>query len=380
MIKRILLLSALIFLFVIGIVPNGSNAPIHATASSSTSIHLVAKISAGRGPQFLAYDPFNKLVYVANFDNGGGYARDTISVINGTRNIANITVGGSPTGIIYNPSNHEVYVANKPPNYGPHGGVSVINGVKLVKTILANYGAEYLVYNPSDKLVYVTVGFGLAVINSSINSIVAKLNLTYGQYYSNLVYDASNHEVYVSYMTHSVGVVAIKGTKIVANVSIPIGSAGWLTYNPSNKCIYVSDNQGQFVYAIDGTTNKIIAAIKIGYASWSATYDPANHDIYVSLNAGNYVTAISNTSKIVAKVQVGPNPLYFSYDSSNKDLYVTINNSVVAINPSNAVVATVKIPYGSYFGSFPEGIVYDPANTYVYAADFGDNTVSVISS
>ena len=144
----------------------------------------------------------------------------------------------------------------------PHGGVSIINGVKLVKTILANYGAKYLVYNPSNKLVYVTVGYGLAVINSSTNAVISNLNLTYGQYYSNLVYDTSNHEVYVSYMTHSVGVVAIKGTRIVANVSIPTGAAGWLTYNPSNKCIYVSDNQGQFVYVINGTTNKIIAAIR----------------------------------------------------------------------------------------------------------------------
>ena len=118
MIRKILLFSALIFLFGVGTVPIVSNATTPATMSSSSSIHLVAKVSAGRGPQFLAYDPFNKLVYVANFDNGGGYARDTVSVINGTRNIANITVGGSPTGIIYNPSNHEIYVANNPPNYG----------------------------------------------------------------------------------------------------------------------------------------------------------------------------------------------------------------------------------------------------------------------
>jgi len=68
---------------------------------------VIANITVGSWPAWVAYDPSNGYLYVA--DSGS----NTVSVISGKTNtvIANITVGQGPWGVAYDPSNGYIYVA-----------------------------------------------------------------------------------------------------------------------------------------------------------------------------------------------------------------------------------------------------------------------------
>jgi YVTN family beta-propeller protein len=364
--------------------PSFAGQGIAHSSASSTSIKLIATVPAGLNPQFLTYDPFNKLVYAANLDDGGTYARDTVSVISGTKNVANITVGESPYGIIYNPSNHEIYVADsaiyaQTSKGYQNAGVSVIKGTRLVKTLLEGTVICFLVYNPSNNLVYAADEQAVFAINST-NTVVATISME-NVNCIHPIYDPSNHEVYVAH-TDTNGnyyLAAIYDKQVVADISLGGGGLlnSWgqtLAYDPANKCIYAS---GSGVIVINGTTNRLIGQIAVG-GEIGIKYDPANNDVYVAGGefSDNISVISSRTNRVVATVNVSSSSFYFAYDSLNKDMYVTTGDGVAVISPSNKVVTTIVD------SNQPQGIIYDPSNTYVYVSNFEDgiDTISVLSS
>ena len=79
---------------------------------------------------------------------------------------------------------------------------------------------------------------------------------------------------------------------------------------------------------------------------------------------------------VTATVSVGSNPDGVAYDSSNNYIYVANcgSNTVSVINgANNSVVATVSV------GSSPEGVAYDSSNNYIYVVNLNSGTVSVIN-
>jgi len=100
-------------------------------------------------------------------------------------------------------------------------------------------------------------------------------------------------------------------------------------------------------------------------------------------NPGGYVKytldLINNTlinGNFVVYTGNAKDPWGIAYDPSNGYIYVADvgSNTVSVINSAtNTVIATIPV------GKGPARVTYDPSNGYIYVADVGSNTVSVIN-
>ena len=76
---------------------------------------------------------------------------------------------------------------------------------------------------------------------------------------------------------------------------------------------------------------------------------------------------------VIATVPVGTDPFGVDYNGGNGYVYVANQGSnSVSVIDATTVVATVPVQ------SHPRDVAYNPGNGYVYVANFGSNTVSVI--
>jgi len=362
--------------------------------------------SSGQGdPQYLAYNPSNKFVYVSDYGyycaaiNGGcstPLVRSEIVVIaSGTNKIVGkVRVGYGASDIIYNPSNEEVYVVNQ-----LNSTVSVLSGVSVVKTIAVGpqncYFCFNLLYNPFNGDVYVANSGSntVTVISSSTNSVIT--TITVGDDPVDLIYDGSNQKVYVENQGSNT-VSVIKGTSLVSTITVgetPL----FLTFDPSNNDIYVAYVGSGFysdqVAVISGATNKVITTVSIYSGVGAILYDPANKEVYATGYAndggGNQNNAFffaisSSTNKIVANITFTdyfPVIQYLAYNPSNKDLYFAEVNGYSggyfgALSPANRYVGN----YSSTSLYYPAQITYNPSQSDMYVAYPINNLVGVFSS
>jgi YVTN family beta-propeller protein len=78
----------------------------------------------------------------------------------------------------------------------------------------------------------------------------------------------------------------------------------------------------------------------------------------------------------VATITVGGSPIGIAFNPDNGFMYVANSgsNTVSVINPvTNTVVATIPV------GATPFGIAFNPDNGFLYVTNQGGNTVSVIA-
>jgi YVTN family beta-propeller protein len=382
--RKSFLFSFLLLIFVVSNLStlNGSY------ASNDHNPRIIKTIPVGNTPQFLVYNPSNKLVYAANYDDANT-ARGTVSVINGTKVVANVTVGVNPYGLVYDASDHEVYVANSNPSSNVGRSVSVIRGTKVVATLLKGFEAEFLIYDPLNKLVYVdSIEYtnSVAVINGT--AVVALINVTYGAGI-NMVFDPLNNEVYVAHTNGSMNagyLSAIKGTKIVANIPITVSNNGifWnsLSYDPSNNCIYTLDGTNS-VPVVNATTNSFLGSMKTGdHSPLGIGYDPANKELLVTTN-DSMLFINSSTNRIVAAFRIAQDSNFvssFAYDPSNQEIFVTLFDSVGVITSGNKLVANVMLPPLPPMTITWDEVVYNPSNSHVYLSNYQNNSISIIST
>jgi len=134
-------------------------------------------------------------------------------------------------------------------------------------------------------------------------------------------------------------------------------------YRPNNASQYWSpvstiENQADII----ATTQDSSQNDSGGYVKY--TLDLLNN----SLINGNFVNSLNTNNNI--------NPEGIAYDPSNGYIYVANygTNTVSVINgANNSVIANINVGYE------PMGIAYDPSNGYIYVANEGSNDVSVIN-
>lgn len=131
---------------------------------------LLADVQVGTFPVGIAPTPDGTRVYVAN------NVDDTVSVVDLRTNavIRTIPVGDGPLGIAVTPDGRKIYTSSQ-----YDGSVSVIDGSSLdvVKTIsLGEAGAPFIDLSPDGQYAYVTVGGGVAKLDTSSDEIVDRID------------------------------------------------------------------------------------------------------------------------------------------------------------------------------------------------------------
>ncbi len=139
--------------------------------------------------------------------------------------------------------------------------------------------------------------------------------------------------------------------------------------NPVSPPYFTSESVAPSSVAPGGTVN--LSATLVAPDGLNTSTSPA--EVYANFTEVN----VGGANKPTAEIAVGTEPEGMTFDSSNGYVYVANygSRSVSVINgSSNTVTATITV------GTDPDAASYDAANGYIYVTNYGSNTVSVINT
>jgi YVTN family beta-propeller protein len=376
-------------------------------------------VTVGKNPTQVTYDPKNGDVYVANSNSS------SVSVINGASNTVTktISVGADPIGSVYDSFNGNVYIVSQ-----KTAQVTVLsNSNSVLKTLTVAADPVVAVVAPGGNVFVTCHGTSdfapgdEAVINASSNAVT---EVKVGDEPDVAYYDAASGDMMVpNVFSGTVSAVS----KSLTVTTIPTGSGSEpfaMVYSPASKDMYVSLLFAGKIAVID-SANKIVKNITDPEVPFISVYDSVTKYVYVAdesnLKTGN-VTIINSANAVVETIKTSsPNAPFGFVDPTSGDFYIGtttgkvlvyntatkpallltltaavepvliladpstndilvltyagsgVVGSVVIFSAGNSHLATEKVGKGG------TTLTYDSTNKDVYVADFGTNTVSVIT-
>ncbi len=281
---------------------------------------------------------------------------------------------------------------------GLSGHVDNIVGAKSISSVQQNTqigqypdgnNAHGGAYDPYNQELYITNYFSdnVTVINAFSNISVA--NISVGSDPLGITYVPYNHDIYVNnYNSNNISIISSVSNTVVANISLP-GNPRYSVYDPQNETLYVSGfNYGTgAVWIINVTNNTIVSTPGIPPSNTRGlAFDPYNGYVYIAESSDNAVLALSPSGAIEAYISVGQDPHGLAFDPINRMLYVTDYdfNSLISGNPKEYNVTIINTVNNTVVksvvpGSLPDGVAYDPANGYIYIANYGSGNISVLN-
>src|SRR5215467_8728790 len=288
----------------------------------------------------VAYNPYNKNVYVTNFIYGN------VTVLEGETNkvVAQIPMptAAEAFDVLYNPSNHNMYASHQNRNT-----ISVIDSTSNeVTNIDAGWYPLAMTYDSKDNLIWIThysllrlSGPFITAIDASTNNLVANITLGADTAPMGIVYDPVNDYVYVAMWRDNVTVID-GATKSVSRTnplnpirypnppgipgSIPESSEG-LVYDPQHNLIFVtSEVTGELgfprdargIWVIDPTSNTLVGNFTAGYLPTAGVYDPDNGYVYISNYQSGTLSLVSADSLSDFGLELTPSSIEFTTEST----------------------------------------------------------------
>lgn len=208
-----------------------------------------------------------------------------------------------------------------------------------------------------------------------------------------VAFDPRNGLAYVSIQpANAVYAVNPSTEQIVANISVGSYPRD-VVVNPTNDMVYVANEGSNSISVISGETNEVVANITVGRYPVELAVNPKTGFVYVPdlLGYGNVSGALAvidgSNNNVLAEVSVGCNgscgnasngvPNSVDVNPSTNMVYVGANgvNTLYAVNGStNTVVGRVPV------GTYPDGVAVDPSSETVYVSNLLNDTVSVVNA
>jgi YVTN family beta-propeller protein len=289
---------------------------------------LLTSLPVGTAPYDVAFDSYNKRLYVANSSTNNITVYDSINYLI----IGTISVGTFPNAVEFDSENNRVYVANR-------------NSANVT------------------------------IIDTLTNTITGTVSV--GTFPVGLNYDSVNNRVYVACQTSN-QVSVIDTTTLTNSATFSTSTPRGLAYDPVNNNIYVAGVGPDKVACIDASTGTITATVSVGTNPYGLAYDSLNQRIYVSNYVSNNVSVIDAiTNTVISTIAVGSNPEGIEYDALNNRIYVTntsSSNVSVISSDTNTVITTITL------SGVPRGLAYDFLNSRIFVTNTSTNTVQIIST
>ena len=357
--------------------PNGS--------AWTVTVGSHSQSTAGRSLVF--YEPNGTYPYSVGSLTGYVPSPPTGSVtVQGGNNTIAATLsvpGAKPWGGTTDPQNGDVYMA-----YQQKGNLSVLRGASNGGSLLVGKNPVAPIFDPLDGWLYSP--------NSGSNDVTI-LDPSSGAYLGNVTvgnqpvagaFDPANGLVYV---VNSGGnsVSVLNGTNASAVATIPVGtSPRAIAFDPLDGELYVTDQGTNALSVITGTPGQVVLTIPLasGSAPYGVAYDAADGELYVtdqgsSACAGGGGSCLGSlfeaaTGAYNGTFAEGPSAAYPAYDSENGLLYVpnNVNPGTLTVLGTRPSTPVAIVPVGAN----PSTVAVDAGNGYVYSANFGSNTISVL--
>ena len=177
-----------------------------------------------------------------------------------------------------------------------------------------------------------------------------------------------------------------------------------LVLHPSGKFLYVAnpglggtieDDISLFTIASDGTLKEVTPRAPLGSGASQPkllVMDPAGSFLYV-MNAGSSnisVFSIDSGSGALTQItnspsSIGLTPLNMQLSPSGSFLFVSVAGGTAGTNDGSVAAYSVNggalslLGVTSTGGVNPYGLAIDPSGTYLYAANYGSNSISVFT-
>jgi|GEM_PF-5136233 len=371
---------------------NGNNnLTISEIDTSNNTIVGNLSLKANYYPTSMAYDEQNKDLYISAYPSQTSSSKnekiaDTIYIINTTdNNISNISLplNTSIQNMAFDQYNGLVYIANYqtstiyainrttiynitlPSNYYPYG-ISIVNG----QPFIVDYGINAITSINATSVAY-TVNLGYAPICMS---------------------EVDNYVYVLNSFSSNISIINATTNRIIGGISLPYDSMPTnMTYDPTNKNLYVISGYENTLYIINTSTGQINNTIPLPLGSNPVSLLIINTTLYILDE--NYNISIFNitTNKLanniplpidfysILNIRVNASVVGMAYDQYNSLLYVLengINSSIVIVNPTSNKVTKNLYLYG-YGIIDPSAITFDPQNKdlYVYGEILSPYTI-----
>ncbi|HEV2175106.1 MAG TPA: YncE family protein [Nitrospira sp.] len=289
--------------------------PLH----SSIAIAAGTNCTVGNSPQFPAYDPANRLIYVPN------RLSSNVSVINGTcGSVGSVALpsGSRPWAAAYNPLNRDIYVTDASLSL-----VYVVHNLTLVHSLhksAFSLGTSAIAWDPSAKLMLCATGWG-NLVGISGTTINGSTNNIGGAFSYSMAYDSRANEILVVHPS--------AGNVTGVNASHPFSGPHVnvlikhqpvvIASDPATGYDYVTDSLRSNVYVINGSGG-FLGVIKVGKGPGGVAVDPAKQEVFVA-NSGSHNISVIKGLVVVRTIALGPSNYVwgFAYDSSTRLMYAT---------------------------------------------------------
>ena len=162
-----------------------------------------------------------------------------------------------------------------------------------------------------------------------------------------------------------------------------------IVIHPSKKFLYAANsgesNDSLFTIATDGALTEVIPRTIVGTTPNLLAMDAAGSFLYVSNSGSNTISVLSIDASsgaltpVSAPFPIGSTALNMKLSPSGNVLYVTIAGNPGFVeafsNPSSGNPTATSITAGNT----PSGLAIDPTGTYLYTANFSDNSISAFT-
>jgi DNA-binding beta-propeller fold protein YncE len=214
----------------------------------------------------------------------------------------------------------------------------------------------------------------MIVIDLNNNSIVGEINNQHGVHGV-----AFAVEVNKGYITNgkdsSVTVFDLKSLRVIKSIKLDEKNPDAIFYEPISKRIFTFNNHSASSTAIDPTTDKIIATVKLD-GDPEAPVSDSNGKIYVNLEDKSAINVFdAKTLKINNYWSVAPceSPSGLAIDRKNKRLFTVGRNNLMSILNAESGKLITTVPIGNHV----DGSVFDSETMLAFSSN-GEGTITII--
>ena len=237
---------------------------------------------------------------------------NNVAVIDSSTNqvVAAIPVGTFPIRIAMTPNRLKAFVSN-----GHSGSISVLDTVAhtTTATIPVSRSPGESAITPDGRRLFVLDQRGLDgncpvdVIDTATNLVITTV-LIPGHWAKDILFTLDGRFAYIANFSN--GEVDVIDTTTYQVTTIPTGAGSRrLCISPAGDRVYVANNKGDSVSAIDTATKQLIATIPVGQRPMGIAITPNGEEVYVTNVRDGGVSVIDTTTlTVIATIPTGNQP------------------------------------------------------------------------
>ena len=306
---------------------------------------------------------------------------DEVAVIDTSTNqvVSQISVGRYPIRIAMTPNRRKAFVSN-----GLSSSISVLD--TAARTTIATIPVSQLpgesAITPDGRRLFVIHQGGVngtcpvEVIDTATNLVITTVFIP-GNWAKDILFTLDGRFAYIANFSN--GEADVIDTTTYQVTSIPTGAGSRrICISHAGDRVYVANNKGDSVSAIDTATKQLIATIPVGGAPEGIGVTPNDEEIYATNQRDGTVSVIDNTTlTVIATIPTGnlPQRVVFTRDGTKAFVENGFSDTLSVIDTAtHTVIAT--LPTGH--NPFTMLASPDDMKLYVCNANNTSTTVTVI--